>query len=363
MRIGQSWISPCIQFNCVSPYGRINGTNPDGSYGIPAMNFDETFARAQDYSGLVETSLEGPSFDVSGVVCSPGHWGTAVVVPCITEGLVYSIDGCTECGFGFFSTASAASSCTQCPIGTYLGLNTITGVHDLTTSNSSLDCLECVFTTVDEDSDPSTPCTPTCNTTHPCCGHGSHDGFACNCEVGREGETCADIFDYPRVPIYGNFDGPTGHTLTIQLGGHPLSLAQALPARFSQRHFLATIIALAGTPADSFTIIDVSYYNSTQQNVRVHVGMVDSAASTVPSGYVSGDPAGLPGNVRVPASLDVATAAYGRITRELEQYASSGAPLPGTPPGMGGQILGGLVIEGWSVRAAPVPNGTQCNNF
>ena len=28
----------------------------------------------------VETSLEGPSFDVSGVVCSPGHWGTAVVV-------------------------------------------------------------------------------------------------------------------------------------------------------------------------------------------------------------------------------------------------------------------------------------------
>ena len=53
MRIGQSWISPCIQFNCVSPYGRINGRNPDGSYGIPAMNFDETFARAQDYSGLV----------------------------------------------------------------------------------------------------------------------------------------------------------------------------------------------------------------------------------------------------------------------------------------------------------------------
>ena len=37
-------------------------------------------------------------------------------VPCITEGLVYSIDGCTECGFGFFSTASAASSCTQCPV-------------------------------------------------------------------------------------------------------------------------------------------------------------------------------------------------------------------------------------------------------
>ena len=127
-------------------------------------------------------------------------------------------------------------------------------------------------------------------------------------------------------------------------------ILQALPARFSQRHFLATIIALAGTPADSFTIIDVvsdrsifspsfslstlssllspsvffspvlfspvllcllllcgafqsrlpphpltalprlrrwteqSYYNSTQQNVRVHVGMVDSATSTVPSG-------------------------------------------------------------------------------
>ena len=34
-------------------------------------------------------------------------------------------------------------------------------------------------------------------------------------------------------------------------------ILQALPARFSQRHFLATIIALAGTPADSFTIIDV----------------------------------------------------------------------------------------------------------
>lgn len=40
------------------------------------------------------------------------------------------------------SSARAVTVCWVFQIGTYLGLNTITGVHDLTTSNSSLDCLE-----------------------------------------------------------------------------------------------------------------------------------------------------------------------------------------------------------------------------
>ena len=68
-------INGCDEVTCVQP-----------------ADFDDAY----DTTVIVETSLQGSTFDVSGISCAPGYGGAATAAVCTQNGGYYSVAGCYQ---------------------------------------------------------------------------------------------------------------------------------------------------------------------------------------------------------------------------------------------------------------------------
>ena len=128
-------------------------------------------------------------------------------------------------------------------------------------------------------------CTPACDDSSPCCGHGELVNQTCLCLAGWQGETCMAVVPYShRLPGYRSalaqlcnlgHSGAAGHnhSATIGLRGPRVDL----------QAFVESLESMTGT-SDIFSVFDLTYYNSEATIVRVHLG-VNSTAPTAPGAY------------------------------------------------------------------------------